>query len=282
MAVKERKQITGTTAQINAYAGHEGQIVWDKDKKTFVGMSGTAGKNYPLAPKTYVDNEVAKVNTELQETNAEVAMKASSAELTQGLAGKEDKDVCLPKSGGTLLGGWVNLQSADGSGTAQILKHIPGSEYSGVDIISDVSEIENGAVLSLRTNDSSKEASQFLLRTGRNPDVNFLVGTSDGSISWRGQELVRIGGGSPKQDFVIGSNGATYTAPFTGKCCIAGAINGSGGTIELLNVNTDDQSSSSTLPGNGWVRAQVYVRKGDKVAIFYYNWDMNEAYWVGS
>lgn len=57
MAIKERKQITGTTAQINAYAGHEGQIVWDKDKKTFVGMSGTAGTNYPLAQQAYVDNQ---------------------------------------------------------------------------------------------------------------------------------------------------------------------------------------------------------------------------------
>lgn len=56
MAIKERKQITGTTAQINAYEGHEGQIVWDKEKKTLVGMSGTAGKNYPLATKEYVDS----------------------------------------------------------------------------------------------------------------------------------------------------------------------------------------------------------------------------------
>ncbi len=66
MAFKERKQITGTTAQINAYEGHEGQIVWDKEKKTFVGMSGTVGKNYPLAPKAYVDNEVQKVDTKLE------------------------------------------------------------------------------------------------------------------------------------------------------------------------------------------------------------------------
>ena len=57
MAIKERKQITGTTAQIQAYAGHEGQIVWDKNKKTFVGMSGTAGKNYPLAQQAYVDTK---------------------------------------------------------------------------------------------------------------------------------------------------------------------------------------------------------------------------------
>lgn len=77
MAIKERKQITGTTEQINAYAGHEGQIVWDKEKKTLVGMSGTAGENYPLASQTYVANEVAK--------------KASLVELTEGLAGKADK-----------------------------------------------------------------------------------------------------------------------------------------------------------------------------------------------
>ena len=61
MAIKERKQITGTTAQIDAYAGHEGQIVWNKEKKTLVGMSGTVGKNYPLASKEYVDNEINKV-----------------------------------------------------------------------------------------------------------------------------------------------------------------------------------------------------------------------------
>lgn len=59
MAIKERKQITGTTEQINAYAGHEGQIVWDKEKKTIVGMSGTAGENYPLASQTYVDEGLA-------------------------------------------------------------------------------------------------------------------------------------------------------------------------------------------------------------------------------
>lgn len=80
MAVKERKQITGTTAQINAYEGHEGQIVWDKEKKTLVGMSGTAGKNYPLAPKAYVDNEVAKKQPK--------GDYATNAKLTEGLAGK--------------------------------------------------------------------------------------------------------------------------------------------------------------------------------------------------
>ena len=100
MALKQRKQITGTTEQINQYAGVEGQLVWDKSAKTLVGMSGTAGKNYPLAPKAYVDNEVSKVNSEATKkadktyVDQQLAKKqpigdyATNAQLTQGLAGK--------------------------------------------------------------------------------------------------------------------------------------------------------------------------------------------------
>ena len=100
MALKQRKQITGTTEQINQYAGVEGQLVWDKSAKTLVGMSGTAGKNYPLAPKAYVDNEVSKVNSEATKkadktyVDKELAKKqpagdyATNTQLTQGLAGK--------------------------------------------------------------------------------------------------------------------------------------------------------------------------------------------------
>lgn len=61
MAIKERKQITGTTAQINAYAGVEGQLVWDKTKKKWVGMSGTAGTNYPMASESHT-HSIANVS----------------------------------------------------------------------------------------------------------------------------------------------------------------------------------------------------------------------------
>lgn len=100
MALKQRKQITGTTEQINQYAGVEGQLVWDKSAKTLVGMSGTAGKNYPLAPKAFVTNEVAKVNAEATKkadktyVDQQLAKKqpigdyATNTQLTQGLAGK--------------------------------------------------------------------------------------------------------------------------------------------------------------------------------------------------
>ena len=86
MAIKQRKQLTGTTAQINAYAGVEGQLVWDKTKKKWVGMSGTAGTNYPMASESHT-HSISNV-TNLQST---LDGKATSKALTDGLAGKANK-----------------------------------------------------------------------------------------------------------------------------------------------------------------------------------------------
>ena len=66
MTIKQRKQLTGTTEQINAYAGVEGQLVWDKTKKKWVGMSGTAGTNYPMASESHT-HSISNV-TNLQTT----------------------------------------------------------------------------------------------------------------------------------------------------------------------------------------------------------------------
>lgn len=89
MAIKQRKQLTGTTAQINAYAGVEGQLVWDKTKKKWVGMSGTAGTNYPMASESHT-HSISNV-TNLQTTLDGKQPKgdyATTTELTNGLAGK--------------------------------------------------------------------------------------------------------------------------------------------------------------------------------------------------
>lgn len=86
MAIKQRKQLTGTTAQINAYAGVEGQLVWDKTKKKWVGMSGTAGTNYPMASESHT-HSISNV-TNLQST---LDGKATTTALTDGLAGKANK-----------------------------------------------------------------------------------------------------------------------------------------------------------------------------------------------
>ena len=92
MAIKQRKQLTGTTAQINAYAGVEGQLVWDKTKKKWVGMSGTAGTNYPMASESHT-HSISNV-TNLQTTLDGKQPKgdyATTKALTEGLAGKANK-----------------------------------------------------------------------------------------------------------------------------------------------------------------------------------------------
>ena len=92
MAIKQRKQLTGTTAQINAYAGVEGQLVWDKTKKKWVGMSGTAGTNYPMASESHT-HSISNV-TNLQSTLDGKQPKgdyATATALSTGLAGKANK-----------------------------------------------------------------------------------------------------------------------------------------------------------------------------------------------
>lgn len=97
MAIIERKQLTGTTEQISAYAGHQGQLAFDKTTKHLHVLSGTAGASTKLAnvsdipapvdisgkaDKTYVDTELTKKQPK--------GDYATNTALTQGLAGKAD------------------------------------------------------------------------------------------------------------------------------------------------------------------------------------------------
>ena len=226
MAMKERKQITGTTAQIDDYEGHEGQIVWDKEKKTFVGMSGTAGKNYPLASQAYVDTQF------------------------------------LPLTGGELTGE-VAVKGGDGRGA--------------------IYQKDNGASIFLFAPNHSTYKGGFVIRArGTEGSELDLISSGDGTLSWKGNEIVRTGVGN-KLAFSIGASGARYTAPVTGRCVIAGgfSIAGvNGATVELYNNQTLDQMATGITPNNGWMRGQINVRKGDAVSIYYYNWDRAEAFWI--
>lgn len=95
MAIKERKQITGTEAQIKGYAGHKGVLAYATDTKHLHVLSGTAGTTTKLAnmsdipapvdisgkaDKTYVDTELTKKQPK--------GDYATNTALTQGLAGK--------------------------------------------------------------------------------------------------------------------------------------------------------------------------------------------------
>lgn len=149
MAIIERKQLTGSTAKINQYAGHEGQLVFDKTTKHLHVLSGTAGKSTKIAnvsdipapvdisgkaDKTYVDTGLAgKANSSHTHTSVQITdlnttisnalrpyatqeytdnkvshlegkVDTSNAAITEALNKKENAGVCLPLTGGTMLG----------------------------------------------------------------------------------------------------------------------------------------------------------------------------------
>lgn len=105
MAIKERKQITGTEAQIKGYAGHNGVLAYATDTKHLHVFSGTAGTTTKLAnmsdipapvdisgkaDRTYVDTELAKKQAK--------GDYATNTALTQGLAGKANTSHTHTKS----------------------------------------------------------------------------------------------------------------------------------------------------------------------------------------
>lgn len=92
MAIKERKQITGTEAQIKGYAGHNGVLAYATDTKHLHVLSGTAGTATELANRTDIPDVTGKadktyVDTELTKRQPKGDYATNTA-LTQGLAGK--------------------------------------------------------------------------------------------------------------------------------------------------------------------------------------------------
>lgn len=267
MALKERKQITGTTSQINAYAGHEGQVVWDKDKKTLVGMSGTAGTNYPLATQEYADNKVSHL---------EGKVDTSNAAITEALNKKENAGTCLPLTGGKMSGG-ITFNNVAG------VRQNTTAEYEELIVYAhDLPENWPGGVLSCRGHKGSVESERGSFALGarqRNGAAKYLAGLTDGRLLWDGSEIMRSGTRSATQ-LSLGATGAKYTAPFTGWLTIAGAVaeQKQAGHVELYNESANISVDTTALAYMGWMRTSLFVRKGDVVSIFYYNFDPNNRY----
>lgn len=76
MAIKERKQITGTEAQIKGYAGHNGVLAYATDTKHLHVLSGTAGTTTKLANMSDIPAPV------------DISGKADKTYVDTGLAGK--------------------------------------------------------------------------------------------------------------------------------------------------------------------------------------------------
>lgn len=160
MAIKERKQITGTEAQIKGYAGHNGVLAYATDTKHLHVLSGTAGTTTKLAnmsdipapvdisgkaDKTYVDTELAKKQP--------TGDYATNSALTTGLAGKAnvsdipDASKYLPLSGGNLEG-WLSFRDLS------TIDSNTDPNYKGLEVRS-AKTWEGGASLYLRNNEAT-------------------------------------------------------------------------------------------------------------------------------
>lgn len=96
MAIKERKQITGTEAQIKGYAGHNGVLAYATDTKHLHVFSGTAGTTTELANRADIPDVSGKADKTYVDT--QLGTKATKTELTTGLAGKANSSHTHTKS----------------------------------------------------------------------------------------------------------------------------------------------------------------------------------------
>lgn len=214
MAIKERKQITGTEAQIKGYAGHNGVLAYATDTKHLHVLSGTAGASTKLAnvsdipapvdisgkaDKTYVDTELAKKQPK--------GDYATNTALTQGLAGltealnkKENAGVCLPLTGGTLTGPLYLTETNH-------IWAVVDEFYKGLEL-GGGSTFKNGASLFLRNNNATgpEESGQWGLaaHNATSEKEGLLIGNTD-NILFNGKVVERADG--------------FYTTQFTGGFC---------------------------------------------------------------
>ena len=216
MAIIERKQLTGTTEQINAYAGHNGQLAFDKTTKHLHVLSGTAGASTKLAN---VSDIPAPVDISGKADKTEVALKANKAyvdtelakkqatgdyatntALTTGLAGKanisdipdvssfattKELDKYLPLSGGDLKGilKFRSLATIDAN---------TSSDYNGLEVRSSTTR-EGGAAMYLRSNEATgaREAGSWGITSKDSNMVEHALQGIEGNLYYDGAEVVR-------------------------------------------------------------------------------------------
>lgn len=200
MVIKERKQITGTEAQIKGYAGHNGVLAYATDTKHLHVLSGTAGTTTKLAnmsdipapvdisgkaDKTYVDTELAKKQAK--------GDYATNTALTQGLAGKAntshthtksqitdfpdipDMSTLIPKSGDRgSIGGYETGGSSSGSTTIDVTS--PDSML--------VTNLEAAGTITVRCSTENVFATKVLRVVG--DSTGQIVGGASTTLTWAG------------------------------------------------------------------------------------------------
>lgn len=179
MAIIERKQLTGTTQQINAYAGHQGQLAFDKTTKHLHVLSGTAGTTTKLANVSDIPAPV------------DISGKADKTYVDTELAGKAnvsdipDASKYLPLSGGNLEGclSFRDLSTIDAN---------TDLNYKGLELRS-AKTWEGGAAIYLRSNKAAgeRERGSWGIASKDANGVDHLLQGIENRLYYEGAEVER-------------------------------------------------------------------------------------------
>ena len=161
MAIKERKQITGTAALIKGFAGHNGVLAYATDTKHLHVLSGTAGTTTELANRADIPDITGKAD--MTYVNAELAKKqtkgdyATNTALTSGLAGKANSSHTHTKN-----------QITDFPSIPDVSTLIPKTGDGGtITVYETVMEVENNTI--------SIDSPSILLKHAVNNAVNITL-----------------------------------------------------------------------------------------------------------
>lgn len=197
MAIKERKQITGTEAQIKGYAGHNGVLAYATDTKHLHVLSGTAGTTTKLAnvsdipapvdisgkaDKTYVDTELAKKQAK--------GDYATTSALTNGLAGKANS------SHTHTIANVTGLQDALNAASTQASNAVPKSGNRGA--LAGYSSSATGTTVNATSGDSLYASTNVTVANGATGQTwTKVVKLSAGTVSL-GTNWAWVGGEAPE------------------------------------------------------------------------------------
>lgn len=194
MVIKERKQITGTEAQIKGYAGHNGVLAYATDTKHLHVLSGTAGTTTELANRTDIPDISGKadktyVDTELTKKQPKGDYATTSA-LTSGLAGKANS------SHTHTIANVTGLQEALNSASTQASNAIPKSGNRGA--LAGYSTSATGRTVNATSGDSLYASANVTVANGATGQTwTKVVKLSAGTVTL-GTNWSWVGGVAPE------------------------------------------------------------------------------------
>lgn len=295
MTIKERKQITGTEAQIKGYAGHNGVLAYATDTKHLHVLSGTAGTTTKLAnvsdipapvdisgkaDKTYVDTELAKKQAK--------GDYATTSALDTGLAGKANSSHTHTSAQVTDLNATISNAlkpyATTGTVNTELAKKANESHTHTVSQITDMPNV----VLSVNniTPASGGNVNLGLHAVATSGDYNDLRNTPnmpatpkayitetwrDGSNWYRKWSDGLIEQGGVHFDY---SHDITFNTPFSGTAYIISGWIGStssGKTYPVMTAVVHERNSASFRCVLGYTRKDNYTMTVDERSTVYWS-----------